>query len=1613
MGEIIDGQEASLRQIIVEAAMALVEGEQKLWAERLITKLYAGVSAEDLEERGAERLAGAAVSLLQTAKTRQRRQPLIQIVDEAPGGEGEPSAHSVVHIINDDMPFLVDSVVSELGELEVGVLYVLHPILKVKRDDEGHLLAFEDENSERRESWMVILVDRLSSSDRSEEIVAQIDSVLDDVRRVVTDWRPILQRAESTALELARRSGGITERSDQAAAEAASLLTWLAADHFTFLAFRAYSYEETDSEVIYHQVPDTGLGLATERGFRLFEQATSGQAVPEEIRAFHDSHDQILITKSDRPSRVHRRIPMDVLIIKTFDENDKLDGELRFVGLLTSTAYHASPRNVPLLKGKVERIIARAGLDPRSHDGKALLHILETYPRDELLQASEDELHTSVMGILALQDRARTSLFLRRDPFDRYVTALVYIPREGYTGALRSRLGDILEHQLGARVTSSTTFLPDDSLLARLHYILHRQPDAPELPPLSDVEALLAEAARSWPDRLRQALIAEKGELDGMRLHRRYGSGIPLAYSERFPPRRAVTDIEDFEALLAGETLTVRLGFEKDTGLYHLRAGRADSPLPLSDLLPMLEHLDFRVLRDDGPYRIKPRHEGEERLIWLHDLALQAPHDAIKFKQLKSIFEEALAELWWNRVEDDSLNSLVTLGGLAIRDVALLRAYMKYLCQTGSVLSQSSIRRALITNRAITHQLIELFYIRFDPRKLKDRESRAAKLEAEISEGLDEVASLDHDRILRRFWNAIEATLRTNFFQPDEEGRTKSYMSFKFNSQVLDGLPQPRPMVEVFVYSPRMEGIHLRGGKVARGGIRWSDRPEDFRTEVLGLMKAQMVKNAVIVPVGSKGGFIVKTPPRGGGREEVQKEGIACYRLLMQGLLDITDNLAEGAVVPPPKVVRRDDDDPYLVVAADKGTATFSDIANGISQEYGFWLDDAFASGGSAGYDHKKMGITARGAWESVKRHFRELGHDTQTEPFSVMGVGDMSGDVFGNGMLLSDQIKLVAAFNHLHIFLDPDPDPAVSFEERKRLFELPRSTWDDYNKDLMSAGGGIFPRSLKSIPLSDEIRQALDIKADSLSPHDLINAILKSPVDLLWFGGIGTYVKAGSESNADAGDRTNDPVRIDASQLRVKVVGEGANLGVTQLGRIDACLKGIKINTDALDNSAGVDCSDHEVNIKILLRDAIGRGDLAGDDRNQLLEDMTDEVAELVLRDNYQQSQAISLAERSAREDLDGHARLMRGLERLGRLNRAVEFLPNADEIAERRAAGHGLTRPELYVLLAYSKILLFDELVESGLPDDPLLALDLEHYFPEVLSERYASSRDDHRLRREIIATAVANSMINRVGSLFVERMGERSGCKPADIARAYAVARDIFGLRETWSAIEALDNHVPAARQLQMLQATLGLLKRATLWLLGHLPSPIDMASAVERLRPCVADMRGNLSASMPADRAERLAAEAGKLTAEGVPAALASEVSALRELAFALDLSPLAEQSGQTVGSLAPLHFLVESKLGFENLHRLVASLSADDPWTTRAGEALAADLLTLQARATAAILTNGGKSASADDMVSGWLHEHANAFAGVQSLLEEIQAQSDPGLPALVVMRRSLAGLIEA
>ncbi len=1022
---------------------------------------------------------------------------------------------------------------------------------------------------------------------------------------------------------------------------------------------------------------------------RLFEAGLGGG---EAMSRFARGPGNILIVKTDRPSLVHRTGPMDCVIVKTYDADGRVTGERRLVGLFTSAAYHATVRDVPLLRGRVDSILRRSGLDVHSHDGKALLAILEAYPRDELFQIDEDTLYDHVLGILQLQERRRVALFARRDAVGRFATGLVFAPRERFDAALSDHFAAILEQAWQGKVQSVDVSVSSDSALAQVLYTLKLESNDTPTPDLAELERALAEAATSWSDRFRAALQETMGEPEGRAAARRWRDWFPVVYRDSFDANQAVADLDLVQAALAGRPFGVRLDRAPDLPMHRftLRLFHPKAPLALSDILPLAENLGLRVL-SEAPFLLKSGDEAVALQVLSVETADKSPVD---LAQAGPRFAEALDKVWARALESDGLNRLVLGAGLAWREVAILRTYAKYLRQAGIAFSQDYMERVLSSYPAIARLVIDLFLARFDP-ALGEAASDARKqklepLEAEITGALEGVATLDEDRILRRFLNAVRCTLRTNYWQAG-----KDWISIKIDSRAIDELPAPRPLVEIFVYSPRMEGIHLRGGRVARGGIRWSDRREDFRTEILGLMKTQMVKNAVIVPVGSKGGFYVKRPPVGGTREQVQAEGIACYQTLIRGLLDITDNYAGDGIRPPADVVRHDPDDPYLVVAADKGTATFSDIANALAQEYGFWLDDAFASGGSAGYDHKKMGITARGAWESVKRHFRELGQDIQTTPFTVTGVGDMSGDVFGNGMLLSRHIKLVAAFDHRHIFIDPAPNPATSWDERKRLFDLPRSSWMDYDKSLLSAGGGIYDRAAKSIALSAEARAVLGIEAPTMTPIDLMRAILAAPVDLLYFGGIGTYVKASSESHADAGDRASDALRINGDQVRARVVGEGANLGFTQRGRVEAALAGRKINTDALDNSAGVDTSDHEVNIKIVTGEAINRGALKREDRNALLFSMTDEVAGLVLRHNYQQSQAISVAEEQAGEEHDRLERFMRALERNGRLDRAVEFLPDSPAMRTRGQNRQYLTRPELCTLLSYAKIDLNDEIL------------------------------------------------------------------------------------------------------------------------------------------------------------------------------------------------------------------------------------------------------------------------------------------------------------------------------
>ncbi len=1590
-------------------------GAKAATAATFLERFYANVAPDDLQAATPEDLYGAAMALWQFGRERAPGQAKVRVYNPRLAAHGWSSRHTVIEIINDDMPFLVDSVTAEVNRRELAVHLIIPPVVRVRRAAAGGAETIADDGAP--ESFMHIEIDEQGADETLEDVRRGIENVLADVRVAVEDWRTMRDKAGEVMQSLDERT--LPVPADEVA-ETKALIEWINDNHFTYLGYRRYRLVTENGADYLRPDPESGLGIMR----RVLPESQARGATPllDQVRRYAREKRLLIVTKANTRATVHRPVPLDYVGVKTFDAKGEVTGEHRFIGLFTSVAYSQSPRFIPLLRHKVNHIIARAGFAPASHDGKALMHILESFPRDELFQASEDELFEIAVGILQLQERQRTALFVRRDAFERFVSCLIYVPRDRYSTRLRHAFQKIVEDAFGGTVTTFSSQFADDSVLARVRFIVKTTPGQIANYDVAEITRRLVEAGRSFADRLKDALIAAHGEDKGLAIWRRYAEAFPGGYGERCTPEAAVADIAKVEAALSGsEALAVNLYRDVDSAddELRLRIFRRGEPVPLSDVLPMLENMGLRVM-SEVPYRITPL--GSDAQVWMHDFMMLLRETRVSdLARVKLHFEAAFAAIWNGKAESDGFNRLVISARLSARKVAALRAYAKYLRQAGIPFSQAYMEDTLARHPKIARRLVELFLCRHDPKARDGAAVREAGIVVEIEHLLDEVQSLDEDRILRRFLNVIRATLRTNYFQIDGTGNSKSYVALKLDSQRIDELPLPRPLVEVFVYSPQVEAVHLRGGKVARGGIRWSDRREDFRTEILSLMKAQMVKNTVIVPVGSKGGFFVKRPPPPeAGREAALAEGIACYKTMMRGLLDVTDNLTPSTVVPPKEVVRADGDDPYLVVAADKGTATFSDIANGVAREYGFWLDDAFASGGSAGYDHKAMGITARGAWEAVKRHFRELGHDVQRQDFTVVGVGDMSGDVFGNGMLQSRHIRLLAAFDHRHIFLDPSPDPEKSFIERERLFKLPRSSWADYDAKLVSKGGGVFERTAKAIKLSPEVKDLTGLAVDQATPADLIRALLKTPVDLLWLGGIGNYVKAFDESNADAGDRGNDALRVDGREVRARVVGEGANLGFTQRGRIEygrdgAGGRGGKINTDAIDNSAGVDTSDHEVNIKILLGDVMARGDLTVKQRDQLLARMTDEVAALVLRDNYLQTQAISLAESNGVPALDRYIRFMRGLERAGRLNRALEFLPDDEEIHARQAAGRGLTRPEISVLLAYAKLSLYELLLPSDLPDDPHLAEDLVRYFPTPLRDAHREATFRHRLRREIIATSVTNSLINRCGPTFMSDVADETGALPPDIARAYLVARQIFDLRPLWQAIEALDNQAPAAAQLRLLQATTSLMERAVVWLLRHAGDKLEIEAAIARLAPGIATLRRLLPEVLDEARAGALSARAATLAAEGVPHEVAHAVATLAELASGPDLVLVAEQAKSPIAAVAKIYFAIGARLGFDWLRDAAGRVNAETSWQKLAVGAIVDDLFSHQAELTlrAVAAAGGGDGVSLDavgEIAERWMSRHRAGLARFDSRLAELKAAPMLELAALAVAGRELRAL---
>jgi glutamate dehydrogenase len=1567
--------------------------------------LFARVLPEDLVHYEARELAELSEAAWQFVQERKPGPPKIRFESRGgPIGAERIKSVSIIEIINDDMPFLLDSIMGELTEQGVDVRFVLHPIFTVERDAVGSLVAFRGEGSAvgaaRRESFIHIHVERIEDQARQAKIVEALVQAIGDVRVCVLDWRPMLARVSEVIAEIKNNPPPLPV---DEIAEATQFLEWLVANNFTFLGLREYVLSEDAQD--YEQRPGS-LGILRDPNVHVLRRGSELVSITPEIMEFLKEPKALIITKANVRSRVHRRVHMDYIGVKRFDDDGRLIGELRIVGLFTSTAYTRSTRSIPYLRRKADALMRRSGFDPDSHSGKAFAAVLESYPRDDLFQIDEDTLYRFVLAIMHLDERPRVRVLPRRDRFDRFVSVLVYAPRESYESATRVAIGNYLAKVYQGRVSAFYPFFPEGRLV-RVHFIIGRSSGDTPNPDRATLEHAVEEIVRTWTDGLSEALtLQESGK--AAQLMRRYRDAFPLGYRAAYSPQAAIGDIRQVETLSPIRPLGADFyaRSDGDKACAGLKVWSRERPIPLSERVPVLENMGFRVV-DERTYRVEPG----DATVWLHDMMLEcADERAFDLEATKSRLESAFMMVMRGRAENDGYNALVLTAGLQWRDVALLRTVSRFLRQARLAYSQDYMWATLRKHSALAALVVQLFHLRFDPRlevTTDERASREKYVLDEIETALGGVESLDEDRILRHFVNAVAVALRTSFYQLDQGGQIKPTIAIKFESRKLIDLPLPRPLYEIFVYSPRVEGVHLRFGKVARGGLRWSDRPQDFRTEVLGLVKAQQVKNAVIVPVGAKGGFVPKHLPSG-PRDAIQTEGTAAYTLFVASLLDITDNLGPEGVIPPANVIRHDGDDPYLVVAADKGTATFSDTANAISAEYNFWLGDAFASGGSAGYDHKKMGITARGAWEAVRRHFREMDVDIQSTQFTVAGVGDMSGDVFGNGMLRERTIKLVAAFDHRDIFIDPTPDPERAFKERARLFDLSRSSWQDYNKDYISAGGGVYPRGAKEIALSKEARALLGLTAEKVTPQEVMRAILKLETDLLWFGGIGTYIRASSETDDAAGDRFNDPIRITGADLRCKVIGEGANLGMTQRGRVEAATRGVRLNTDAIDNSAGVNTSDVEVNIKVALSVALHSGSLSLEARDKLLAEMTDEVAALVLRNNYQQTLALSLAQRRGLEELGFQQRLMQMLEGRGELDRAVEYLPDDAELGERRKRGQGLTRPELAVLLAYAKLSLYGELLDSAVPDDPYLGRELARYFPRQLVERFPEALEQHRLRREIISTQLTNSMINRGGPAFAVRIADQTGASASAIAAAFFAVRNSYNMIELNSAIDALDTKISGKLQLDLYASVQDLLIDRIVWFVRNVDVSKGLADVVEHYRAGIETVAAALGDVLPPDAQAARTARATELVNAGVPLELAQRLANLSALAMAPDAVLVADRAGKPVADVAATYFAAGAFFQLDRIATAARGIHVTDYFDRLALDRALDTIGEAERRLAAEMVGNGATGPAA---VDAWVGSRGGEVERIRTAVHGI-ASSGLTLSKLSVAASLLGDLVK-
>ncbi len=1579
--------------VLLEKVYKLIQDKLELAHQPLVTKLaqhlFSTIGQEDLVQRNESDLYGAVVSLWHHLCEKKPEEISVRVFNPTVSRHGWKSTHTIVEIVVPDCPFQVDSVKMALTRLDLSSHLMLHGPTKISRDKTDQITGLNEKKGDEL-SLFHIEVDMLADKTKMSGLKNELISILTDTSLVVSDWKPMAEKLNKVIKDIEEQRE-LFPIEQKRVDETIAFLKWLGKHNFTFMGYKEYDLVAVEGDHELRPTKEKGLGIfsldSRLRSVKLSDLADTARLEAKKPYL-------LIVTKGNTASRIHRPAYTDYIGIKKIGKNGQVIGEHRFTGLYTSAVYNQSVSGIPLIRDKVNRILESSAYLEGAHSYKALHNILENFPRDELLQATEHELLQIGSGVVQMQDRDMLRLFVRKDPFGRFFSCMVYVSKERYNTELRCQTQEILAKHLNSEKKVEFTTYFSESPLARTHYIVHVKNNNIDID-VKEIEQNLMEASSSWDDRLQEAIIANLGESTGLPLSKEYLHAFPRSYKEAMLPGSAVADLERLEALQDDQDIGMLFYRPQeesfDSKAVHLKLYHREQPIHLSDVLPMLENLGLRVV-GEAPYEVI---KSNGITYWILDFSMLLGESvSVDLREARDRFQQAFADIWAGKLESDGFNRLVLGAGLTGREITILRSYARYMRQVGFPFSQNYIEETLSHHPDIAKGLVDLFEKRFDP-KFKGSQKMQTELINKINEQLDEVESLDDDRIIRRYTDMILATLRTNYYQIAENGKPKAWLALKLKPTDIPEIPQPVPAFEIFVYAPDIEGVHLRGGKVARGGLRWSDRQEDFRTEILGLVKAQQVKNTVIVPVGAKGGFVCKRQPGLTTRDEIFAEGQRCYKQFIRALLDVSDNIVEGSVAHPENVVRHDEDDAYLVVAADKGTATFSDLANSVADEYNFWLGDAFASGGSNGYDHKAMGITAKGGWESVKRHFREMGINCQTTDFTCVAVGDMAGDVFGNGMLLSKHIRLQAAFNHLHIFIDPSPDSAKSWIERDRLFKLPRSSWEDYDKKLISKGGAIFSRRAKSISLTPEIQKMLGTRKSSMAPNDLIKAILLMDVDLFWNGGIGTYVKASTETHTDVGDRANDALRIDGKDMNAKVVGEGGNLGMTQLGRIEFALRGGRVNTDFVDNVGGVDCSDNEVNIKILLNSLVANGDLTVKQRNLTLDKMEEEVGDIVLLDAYWQSESISVSEQQGSSLVKEQIRFIHSMERSGYLDRSLEYIPDDETLLEREKMGQALTRPEISVLVAYGKMVLKEQLVGDEISGDEFHAKQLMNYFPSELRRNYISKMDTHPLRTEIIATCLANQMVNEMGCNFVTRMQEETGASVIDIANAYSAAREIFELGSIMEQVRSFDNTASTIAQYDMMYSIRRILRRLSRWLLRNRSSKSSVKDLVDLYHDDVQSVVKDLDNLLVKEEVREHNDLADTWIEEGIERPVANYVARLSSLYSALDISAVAREQGKSVNEAAKMYFTLGDRLSLHWFLGQINRQAVENNWQALARASFREDLDWQQRQLTAQVINCDCSEGAidVDKALDDWIDTNKSSLSRWENILNEFKVGS--------------------